>query len=511
MNRIKKIILLTALVLSSQITTTQIDNKKLAFGVCAIAACLGVGAKLAYNYFTHPATIAKAAQTGSLWKLRAGIFLGASINKNVNLEDPIRAKTPLMYAAEHNQIDSLKLLLKKGSTVDTQGNCGQTALYEAVGNNNITCAQILLSCGASANASYGVYPGDQYHSTAVSLAADNPPMFKLLLDHNAAIDHEVIERVVRNRNKESFTVMLEAIKNNDNHLAQTLLEIYKSRHNQREEYFSLILNNLNDKKDVLNYALYALCSRLNLPIAWANLLIEKGADVNAPHKTRNAKCDTPLQKAVCNHNLPLVKVLLGKGAQVNTLGQTSLLNGLRAGDFQHGDASIAIALLEAGIDLNCQDDDGKTALIQLARFNTGGDTRYKMIKLLLFLGADHTLRARTFMRDRDDQRKTAEQYLQFGDDRVTFQQRPRAEDPAVTKHAKCLQCVRDPININKYLTEAEKEEFSEILARRIQSLKSYERNSKTIRENLAVNDLTGSASSIPLLIIAEYLGAELIK
>jgi len=470
-------------------------NTAIALGVGVLAAT-ALAAKWTFNYFRDPATLADAAKTGNLWKLRAGIFLRAPLNSSVSLEAGLYPTTPLMHAAKYNQPNALEILLKNGAPVDTQGNTDQTALAEAVWENNVTCAKILLEYGANPNASSCAYAGNK--TPALYFAANNTNMLNLLIKHKATIDHGcIIEEVIHSPNKQSFAVILEAIKNDNKHLATTFLEIYKSRHDKREEYFAQALKHLDNKKDVLNFALYALCGFIQAPIDRANQLIEKGADVNALHKTKAHGNQTPLQRAVYYHNMPLVKVLLGNGARVNTPGQISLLNS----DFENSNASMAIALLEAGIDLDCQDEDGNTALIKLARYDIGRDVRFKLIKLLIFLGADHTLRARTFLCDRE---KNAEQYLE---DWSTRYDRFNEDEPIKKEWLKCIEILNDPRKINNYLTPPEEhQEFSEILKKRQVSLnKIYAHNANVIRGNLSHPGYTDSTQKGPLEITAEYL------
>ncbi|HQI20694.1 MAG TPA: ankyrin repeat domain-containing protein, partial [Leptospiraceae bacterium] len=57
-------------------------------------------------------------------------------------------KTPLMWAAETNRVDVMKLLLAKGAHVDARAREGWSALFYAAQADKVEAAEFLLSKGA---------------------------------------------------------------------------------------------------------------------------------------------------------------------------------------------------------------------------------------------------------------------------------------------------------------------------------------------------------------------------
>lgn len=88
----------------------------------------------------------------------------------------------------------------------------------------------------------------------------------------------------------------------------------------------------------------------------AQLLLEHGADVNAPSK--NAQRVTPLHAAVARRNVKLVGELLGRGADPNAeqAGGFTPLHGAA----YHGDREVVEALLSRGADARKKTTDGQT-------------------------------------------------------------------------------------------------------------------------------------------------------
>ena len=112
-----------------------------------------------------------------------------------------------------------------------------------------------------------------------------------------------------------------------------------------------------------------------------NLLIRRGTDVNKANP-----CDghTPLHEAAEYGSLPVIELLISKGARIdarNKLGRTPLFQAATKG---HRDA--AICLLDHGADINAQAVFGFTPLFHAAQFR-----HPPLVDLLLTRGANPNL------------------------------------------------------------------------------------------------------------------------
>jgi ankyrin repeat protein len=110
----------------------------------------------------------------------------ALINKNlinVNMKDKF-GWTALFFAADTNNINLAKFLVRKGADINVKDNEGFTPLHEAVVKNSYEVAKFLIEKGANVNAK------DNYGYTPLHIASlyGNPKMVLLLIKHKADIN-----------------------------------------------------------------------------------------------------------------------------------------------------------------------------------------------------------------------------------------------------------------------------------------------------------------------------------
>ena len=116
-------------------------------------------------------------------------------------------------------------------------------------------------------------------------------------------------------------------------------------------------------------------------------LIEAGADVNA--KTKDSDGKTILTIAAQRENLDVISELIRAGAEPDVKdlrrGQTALMYAVR---YYYNNPDAVIALIEASVDINAQNVEGKTALMYAVDYNFEPD----LITALIEAGADANIK-----------------------------------------------------------------------------------------------------------------------
>ncbi len=265
--------------------------------------------------------------------------LGALIRSaGVNTKDE-RGSTPLMYAASVGSLDAMKLLIAHKADVNAKNAFDVTPLIFCA--TELAKVRLLTEKGADVNAH------SKQGMTPLLVAAGSSggsDIVKYLLDKGADI---------KARNGGGGNALLLAADANDT--------------------------------------------------ATALLLIGKGADVNATDMSGpGAGAETPLFNAAGNGNVPLMKALLAKHAEVNfvSVAESSrvkngpialgLLTPLHAA-VTSGNAEAVKLLLDAGAKVDVQDVRGMTPLM----LAIGSDRAVPAtVKMLLDHGADPTTRSK---------------------------------------------------------------------------------------------------------------------
>ncbi len=113
-----------------------------------------------------------ALQAGDREKAQLLLDFGANPN-------PIseRVRPPIFYAIDCGRADLVRWLLDRGQPVDAMAAGGETALYEAVGNDGAECIDVLVSAGANVNS------GEEFGS--VLAQAGSAGVVRRLLDAGA--------------------------------------------------------------------------------------------------------------------------------------------------------------------------------------------------------------------------------------------------------------------------------------------------------------------------------------
>jgi ankyrin repeat protein len=338
--------------------------------------------------------------------------------------------TPLYLACLNGSSQTIERLLKAGADVNAPSSEGETPLMTIARAGNVEAAKILLAHGAD------VYARETWHrQTALMYAAGeaHPEMMRLLIAHGALVnDQDGVQKWARQTTSEprekwlptgAVTPLLFAARQGCVECAQVLVEHGAELNaTDREGITPMISAIINGHYDVAAFlaehganpnladktgrtALYAAVDFHTMPqdnrpspkdidnkvssFELIQLLIAKGADVNAQLKTQQpyrAKLDrgddtvlttgtTPMLRAAKAGDVPVVQLLLDKGADpklVTRNGVNALMAAAGVGTREEDNTGrkktepetieTIKLLLAAGVDINAVDSRGQSAL-----------------------------------------------------------------------------------------------------------------------------------------------------
>ncbi len=242
-----------------------------------------------------------------------------------------KGMTPLHHAAMRNREELVEKLVEAGAKINAQDKNGDTPLHHAAYSRNVETIEYLLNNGADVNIA------NKKGETSVHKAA----VFCL---------EDTFEMMLPKAN-------LEAVDVNNNrpiHIAckyQNLIFVQKLMQAKVQEK---VLN--NDGNDPLMMALLGLNSNQMLE----TVLISKVKS----GKFANKKKETYIHAAATNGKAHAIKLLLEKGAGVNSKdvnGVTPIVRALR-----HRKREAAETLILSGADLRAVDKDGRSLLHMMA-------------------------------------------------------------------------------------------------------------------------------------------------
>ena len=286
---------------------------------------------------------------------------------DVNSADPNYRQTPLMYACRRGQSATVAKLLECGADVNQYSQRDSVALFEAIDNGSIEVVKLLLSHQElDANA---IHPR-RYNRTALMLAAVSGKTEIL----NALLDRPGIK--VDRKDLEGNTALSLATIAGHSDIVASLLE--------HEDV------NIDSQTDLgstaLMFAVTAKGGRKETvdKVLIATLLLDKGADSSIKDREGGG---TALLRAVDAGSRTMVRLLLDYNAKVDI--HDDLNRGLlhSAALNTSGDTGIIQLLLEKGLNVNAQDQNGKTPLHDASRIGN-----HDVAKLLLDSGADQFIK-----------------------------------------------------------------------------------------------------------------------
>ena len=266
---------------------------------------------------------------------------------DVNAQDN-KGKTALTTALQESDYEVIELLLKAGANANKANKDGRTSLMLESLYHDKAIIKMLIEYGADVNAQ------DNYGTNALMLAASTPDLeiTKMLLKAGADIN-----AVDRYGNKVISFIINQLCLNFDSD----------------EDY-----SDLSEIRDELEETI--------------NALIEAGTDINA----QNNLGETALMLAVKIFDSEITKMLIRADANVNATdknGNAALSFmfqqlALRYESFPYVNKGVVNALIEAGADINAQNNRGETALMHAVRVSDS-----ETIRWLINAGADVNIKA----------------------------------------------------------------------------------------------------------------------
>ena len=265
--------------------------------------------------------LACASKLGHLNIVRTLLARGAEIN-------PDGGQTPLMLAAKYGRMNVVRELIRQGASIDAHRDSG-TALVLAAEAGRVEVVRALLDAGARTD--------EEYAHSAVLASCENGHLDVL---------HLLIERdvdlYVPHGSPQCGNALMFAVSGRHKEIVRVLLSN------------SVDANATSPRQTALTMAI----EKCSFDIA--KLLIEGGADVNAPERANYRTYRTPLMNAVRADSLRIVEMLLQRGARMDEKcerGRTPLMMAAH-----HGCANIAERLIESGADIHIRSYSHKTAI-----------------------------------------------------------------------------------------------------------------------------------------------------
>lgn len=146
------------------------------------------------------AALLLAASCGDITQVKDLLKLGV----NINVQDKISGKTPLMRAVVNNQINVVKTLITKGADHNIQDNFSNTALFLAASKGRIEIVQEIV--GTTCNKPFLDQPHKLYGSPLkVALENGHQEVAKTLINAGATVT-EGMGLIIAN----SFGVVMQA-------------------------------------------------------------------------------------------------------------------------------------------------------------------------------------------------------------------------------------------------------------------------------------------------------------
>lgn len=243
-----------------------------------------------------------------------------------------RLKSCLSEFVEHNNVEAVKLAVRKGASVNIVDNTGVTPLHIAAkSNDTLQCMKELLK-SESVNVDTKTFSGDT--PIAYSCKTDSDKILKTLIQHGADINSSNFEKETPLHlacSRGCLKTVKLLIKAGANVNAKDLGEwtpLHEAAKSGNVEVCKYLLQHRADVTTEgcrLPFPLHIACQQGNLEIICLleNYMKSQENSVNPFNVISNG--DTPLIPAITSNSLEIVKYLIDKGADVNIPNDNYLL------------------------------------------------------------------------------------------------------------------------------------------------------------------------------------------
>lgn len=249
--------------------------------------------------------------------------------------------TPLMYAADGNQLAIVRILLAAGADVNAKNGVNNTALIYASTKGHVSVVKELLRKKADINVK-NLSQGD---ALIYAVIGKKTEVVNALLSSGAR---------VTNQYDDGKSALMMAVSDGNNDIAKLLI-------NHKADVNAADSNQMTP--------LMIACEKGNAGLVEA--LLKAGADINRKSKYG----DTALGKAIAGHHLPVVKILVSNRGYFDR--QDALFSAVISGDLE-----IVKLLLTGDTDVNMRGFGGGTLLMLAV------DKDFPLVKFLIAKGAD---------------------------------------------------------------------------------------------------------------------------
>ena len=300
--------------------------------------------------------------------------LAEARKKVEKIQTAARLKDDLLRAIDQNDTEALADVLRAGADVNTQKlakNETVPALISAISKGSIEMVRLLLEKGADPNAERIFDDGRRFSALRDSIAEwPNDEIARLLIERGADVNY------VEQNESVKCPVLISAIFEGNVSMVRLLLDKGADPNGERLFDDGRRFSALRD----------SIAEWPNDEIA--QLLIEAGANVNYVGRIDGVNVPI-LNSAICKKNVPMVRLLLEKGADPNAeriFDDGRRFSALRDSIAEWPNDEIARLLIERGADVNYveQNESVKCPVLISAIF----EGNVSMVRLLLDKGAD---------------------------------------------------------------------------------------------------------------------------